>query len=242
MPSSGRPSTRSSHDSCPADRLAAANALMQGTAQLVGTVGPAVAGIAIAMVGVAAAFAVDAVSFAVAAVALWSVRGGATAGRPETASEPAPTPTVDHPAIDPSPDAVTEAVSFGAPATEAPRPSVIASLREGITGRPGRSAHALDRRRLDHGEPGVQRADQRGIAMAGDHPLRRRSRRDSACSWRPSVPGRSSASWSRAQRPVRLVSGPSSLVIVFVMAVVLAALGLVADHPGRRARRWSGSA
>ena len=58
----------------PADRLAAANAVMQGTAQLVGTVGPAIAGFAIALIGIGAAFAVDACSFAVAAVALWFVR------------------------------------------------------------------------------------------------------------------------------------------------------------------------
>ncbi len=63
----------------PADRLAAANAVMQGTGQLVGTIGPAFAGFAVALIGVGAAFAIDAASFAVAAVALWLVRSGAPA-------------------------------------------------------------------------------------------------------------------------------------------------------------------
>jgi MFS family permease len=66
----------------PVDRLAAANAVMQGAGQLVGTVGPAVAGFAVAVVGVAAAFVFDAATFAVAAVALWLVRAGATPGHP----------------------------------------------------------------------------------------------------------------------------------------------------------------
>jgi len=65
----------------PAERLAAANATLQGTGQLVGTIGPAVAGLAVAAVGVGAAFAVDAASFAVAALMLWFVRGGATPSR-----------------------------------------------------------------------------------------------------------------------------------------------------------------
>ena len=66
----------------PADRLGAANAVMQGTAQLVGTVGPAIAGFAVALIGVGAAFAIDALSFAVAAAALWLVRSGARPGHP----------------------------------------------------------------------------------------------------------------------------------------------------------------
>ena len=66
----------------PIERLAAANALMQGTAQLVGIFGPALAGLAVAAIGVGAAFAIDAASFAVAALALWFVRSGATPGHP----------------------------------------------------------------------------------------------------------------------------------------------------------------
>jgi len=68
----------------PVERLAAANAVMAGTAQLVGTVGPALAGFAIALVGVGAAFAVDAASFAVAAVMLGFVR---TSGRAPSLEE-----------------------------------------------------------------------------------------------------------------------------------------------------------
>jgi MFS family permease len=70
-----------------ADRLPAANAIMYATAQLTGTVGPAVAGFAVALIGPGAAFALDAASFAVAAGMLWLVRGGAVPGRP---GEPAP--------------------------------------------------------------------------------------------------------------------------------------------------------
>ncbi len=57
-------------------RLPAANALMQGTQQLTGLLGPAIAGLVIAAVQTGPAFAVDAVSFAVAAVVLVAVRGG----------------------------------------------------------------------------------------------------------------------------------------------------------------------
>jgi MFS family permease len=66
----------------PPDRLVAANAVMQGTAQLTGTVGPAVAGFAVALIGVGAAFAFDALTFAVAAIAMWLVRSGAQPARP----------------------------------------------------------------------------------------------------------------------------------------------------------------
>ena len=72
------------------DRLAAANAMMQGTAQLVGTAGPAFAGFAVALIGVGAAFAIDAMSFAVAAVALSFVRSGATPGRPASSTTDGP--------------------------------------------------------------------------------------------------------------------------------------------------------
>ena len=74
----------------PADRLAPANAVMQGTAQLVGTVGPAIAGFAVALIGVGAAFAIDALSFAVAAGALWLVRSGARPGHPADPGSPGP--------------------------------------------------------------------------------------------------------------------------------------------------------
>jgi MFS family permease len=96
----------------PGDRLAAANAVLQGSAQLVGTVGPALAGIAVAAIGAGAAFALDAASFAIAAVALWLVRSGAVPGRPE--------------------EAVRQPVADAAVETDStPRPSLAASLVAG---------------------------------------------------------------------------------------------------------------
>ena len=69
----------------PEERLGSANAVLQGTQQLMGTVGPAAAGFAIAIIGVGAAFVVDAISFAVAAVAIWLVRRvGVPEAGPET--------------------------------------------------------------------------------------------------------------------------------------------------------------
>jgi MFS family permease len=102
----------------PPDRLAAANAVMQGTGQLVGTVGPALAGFAVALIGVGAAFVIDAASFAVAAFALWLVRSGATPGRP-VAAEDGP----------PNPDAVDPTTSAGR--DDPARPSLTASLVAG---------------------------------------------------------------------------------------------------------------
>jgi predicted MFS family arabinose efflux permease len=93
----------------PTERLVSANALLQGTQQLMQTVGPAIAGFAIAVIGVGAAFAIDAASFAVAATALWLVRGD---------GQPAPMPT--------KPDVVSaSAVVPGERAT------MLASLTEG---------------------------------------------------------------------------------------------------------------
>jgi MFS family permease len=60
----------------PPDRLASANAVLQGATQLIGTVGPAVAGFAIAIIGAGGAILLDSVTFALAAYALWRVRGG----------------------------------------------------------------------------------------------------------------------------------------------------------------------
>ena len=61
--------------------LQAGNSVMMGASQLVGFVGPTVAGILIAgfsksPLGIGLAFAIDAVSFAVSAVCLWLMRGG----------------------------------------------------------------------------------------------------------------------------------------------------------------------
>lgn len=57
----------------PEQQLSAANAALQGTQQLMNTVGPALAGFAIAIIGVGGAFAIDAASFGVAATAVWLV-------------------------------------------------------------------------------------------------------------------------------------------------------------------------
>ena len=93
----------------PADRLAPANAVMQGTAQLVGTLGPAIAGFAVALIGVGAAFAIDALSFAVAAGALWLVRSGARPGHPADPDEPDAALTMVDPGADAEPDADADA-------------------------------------------------------------------------------------------------------------------------------------
>jgi MFS family permease len=60
----------------PPDRLAAANAVHQGTIQLMSLIGPAAAGVFVAAVGIGQAFAIDAATFAVAAIAI-SLVGGA---------------------------------------------------------------------------------------------------------------------------------------------------------------------
>jgi len=91
----------------PITRLAAANAVMEGTRQLVGTIGPAVAGFAVAVIGVGPAFVADALSFAIAALALWYVRSGATAGQPVDPGGPTsgagrPTVEVQHDPARPS--------------------------------------------------------------------------------------------------------------------------------------------
>ena len=58
------------------ERLPAANALMQGSTQLTGLIGPALAGLLVAAVGTGPAFGIDAASFGVAALALVLIRGG----------------------------------------------------------------------------------------------------------------------------------------------------------------------
>ncbi|MEO8437656.1 MAG: MFS transporter [Chloroflexota bacterium] len=99
----------------PTDRLAAANALMQGTGQLAGTIGPALAGFAVALIGVGAAYVIDAASFVIAAVALWLVRSGATAARPAPVTETETTETAADPHA----------------TIESPRPSIATALIEG---------------------------------------------------------------------------------------------------------------
>ena len=97
------------------ERLAAANAVMQGTGQLAGTIGPALAGLAVALIGVGAAFLFDAVSFAVAALALWFVRSGARPGRPAVWDKPS---AMDEPPAaemaEPEPSSIVAALVDGA--------------------------------------------------------------------------------------------------------------------------------
>jgi len=117
----------------PVDRLGAANALMLGTAQLMGTVGPAVAGFAVALVGPGAAFALDAVSFAVAALALWLGRGGTTATLVD-ATEPAPASTSPAPAtgkVIADPRLESSAPELPGAAAESARVSIAASIVSG---------------------------------------------------------------------------------------------------------------
>lgn len=118
----------------PEDRLGPANAVLQGTQQLMQTVGPAVAGFAVATIGVGVAFVIDAVSFAVAAMAIWLVR---TAGLPGTATMPLPVAGGEVPP-EPDPGAgMAPAVSVEAPVPNATvevpgrRASVIAEMVEG---------------------------------------------------------------------------------------------------------------
>jgi len=67
------------------DHLPAANALMQGSQQLTGLIGPALAGLLVAAVGTGLAFGIDAASFVVAAAALVLIRGGRRAALSEAA-------------------------------------------------------------------------------------------------------------------------------------------------------------
>ena len=69
-------------------RLPAANALVQGSQQLAGLIGPALAGLLVAAVQTGPAFVIDAVSFTVAAAALLLIRGGRRAAATEAGSSP----------------------------------------------------------------------------------------------------------------------------------------------------------
>ena len=72
--------------------LPPANALLQGSQQLAGLIGPALAGLLIASFQIGTAFVVDAVSFAFAATAVFFVLGGRRAGHAEAGSgSPRPT-------------------------------------------------------------------------------------------------------------------------------------------------------
>jgi predicted MFS family arabinose efflux permease len=82
----------------PTDRLPAANALVQGTAQFAGLIGPAIAGIVVAVVGTGPAFAIDALSFAFAALMVAAIRGGRRSG-PGQAPEAAATDGAERPSL-----------------------------------------------------------------------------------------------------------------------------------------------
>ncbi|MGZ8513561.1 MAG: MFS transporter [Candidatus Limnocylindrales bacterium] len=106
------------------EQLPSANALLQGTQQLMSTVGPALAGIAVALIGIGSAFAIDAASFAVAATALWLIRrdGVAVPIAPQATDAP-----VDGP---PTPTAPLADASTTQPRAE--HPSLLTALVEGV--------------------------------------------------------------------------------------------------------------
>ncbi len=68
--------------------LPPANAVLQGSQQLAGLIGPAIAGFVVARVHTGPAFAIDSVSFAVAATAILFVVGGRRATRDPAADHP----------------------------------------------------------------------------------------------------------------------------------------------------------
>jgi len=109
----------------PAEQLAPANAVLQGTQQLMGTVGPALAGFTIAIIGVGAAFTIDAVSFAVAATAVWLVRNRSASPVASTSLEPTGPASPGQPTD--TAEASTESIEPG----PSPRASMVASMREG---------------------------------------------------------------------------------------------------------------
>ena len=180
----------------PPARLAAANAVMQGTAQLTGTVGPAVAGFAVALIGVGAAFAFDALTFAVAAVSLWLVHSDTRSGRPtEPPGDAAPdVPAPVAPAITPT-DGVAQQSLLRA---------LVAGAREVLGDPVMRSIVIVS----TVAEPRLHRAPWwgfRGSSSSISAPARRSW---GSCS-RPGEPARSAACWWPARCRVRGGSGRS---------------------------------
>ena len=113
----------------PVDRLTAANGLMVGTAQLMGTVGPAIAGFAVALVGPGAAFALDAVWFGAAAFALWLVRGGAKATLVDATGAP---PLAAAAEVIADPRLESSAPELPTAAEETSHPSILGSVVAGV--------------------------------------------------------------------------------------------------------------
>jgi MFS family permease len=100
------------------ERLPAANALFQATGQLLGLIGPALAGVTIAIIGTGPAFALDSASFIFAAVAIALVHGGLRAiAKSPTAEDPS---GVDQTPPNPS-----------TPATPVATSGILANIREG---------------------------------------------------------------------------------------------------------------
>jgi MFS family permease len=74
--------------------LPPANALMQGSQQFAGLIGPALAGVVVALVQTGPAFVFDSASFAIATVALLFVVGGRRTARPDHDGQAEGTPSV----------------------------------------------------------------------------------------------------------------------------------------------------
>jgi len=117
------------------DRLPSANALLQGTYQLVSIVAPPIAGLVVAAAGTGVAFGVDAASFVLAAGFIALISGAAaravTTSKAETTAIDAPVPAdaAATPAAGSSPAATPAAT--GALADEPPEP-FLAALMGGL--------------------------------------------------------------------------------------------------------------
>lgn len=74
----------------PRGQLAPANAVISGSTQVMGLIGPALAGVLVALLETGPAFVIDAASFGVAALAVYLVRGGRRATPSEGPSERRP--------------------------------------------------------------------------------------------------------------------------------------------------------
>jgi MFS family permease len=78
----------------PERQLAPANAVVQSSMQVMGLIGPAVAGAFIAIVGTGPAFVIDAASFAVAAFAIALIAGGRRGAQPSAEKPPSMLQTI----------------------------------------------------------------------------------------------------------------------------------------------------
>jgi MFS family permease len=76
----------------PDDAVQAGNAVLDGSSQLAGLVGPAMGGAVVALVGPAAAFGLDGVSFVISVVSLAAIRAPGLSAAPQASPESQPTP------------------------------------------------------------------------------------------------------------------------------------------------------